>query len=165
MTGIYLIYCTKTHTYYIGQAVNIERRLKEHFSRSKYLNTALYEDIRKYGIKNFRTSVLEILSDSSELDKAETKWIKIYGSKGKLYNNTNGAKQFQDIKSLIKLDWDIFLKASTSCRPVTLKYVVYLTYCNQTQRDSCLDDFCELFNVSKSTAYAAQAEYMEVFDK
>lgn len=165
MTGIYLIHCIKTRTYYIGQALDIERRLNEHFSRSKYLNGALYEDIRKYGADNFSSSVLEIVRDPSQLDKAEAKWIKIYGSKSKLYNRTNGAKQFQNIPSLIQLDWEMFIKASTSCRPATLKYAVYLSYCNQIQRDNCLDDFCVLFNISKSTAYAAQAEYLEVFNK
>jgi hypothetical protein len=35
-SGIYVIYCVETKTYYVGQSINMNRRFKDHFERWSY---------------------------------------------------------------------------------------------------------------------------------
>ena len=52
MTGIYKIYCKATNKYYIGQSVNIDKRLKTHLNElknNKHINQRLQEDFNTYG--------------------------------------------------------------------------------------------------------------------
>lgn len=76
MTGIYCITNLITHKYYIGQAMDIERRWKEHCRRSEQL---IDKSISKYGIDNFKFSVIEECS-AEEMNEREDYWINQYNS-------------------------------------------------------------------------------------
>ena len=73
MQGIYKITNLKTNNSYIGQSVDIEQRIKTHFRRAfiefnnNEYDKALYRAIRKDGIENFKTEVLEELPNATRL--------------------------------------------------------------------------------------------------
>ena len=96
MTGIYKITNNINGKIYIGQAVNIAARWKEHLYRpfkdtyDEY-NSHLYNSIRLYGIENFSFSVVEICAEE-ELNEKEIFWIDFYNSYNPSvgYNSTLG---------------------------------------------------------------------------
>jgi group I intron endonuclease len=76
-SGIYQILCVPTGKIYIGSAVNLARRWKDHLivlRKSMHTNPHLQRAWNKYGEEGFRFSVLELV-EPSELLKAEQKWI------------------------------------------------------------------------------------------
>lgn len=75
---------------YIGQTINtLNDRLKEHFSKSKRINSKFYKAIRLYGIEHFNISLLE-KCDVSLLNNREKYYIKMYDSFHNGYNSTLG---------------------------------------------------------------------------
>ena len=64
MTGIYRFLNIKTNLSYIGQSIDIEKRLKEHkrraFQKGKEYYKKLYKAIREYGLENFYFEIVEI---------------------------------------------------------------------------------------------------------
>ena len=99
--GIYCITNKKNGSKYIGQAVDIYKRWKEHrrrpFSKNKKKRTsckALYSAIRKHGIENFKFRVLWKLegeqATKEELDRLEILFIKQLNTFKKGYNCTAG---------------------------------------------------------------------------
>lgn len=84
ITGVYRIYNTITGDSYVGQSLDILRRLKEHY---KTLNSLVYshhsprlqEDWDKYGEDSFRAEVLEVCPES-KLEEREKYWIQFYGA-------------------------------------------------------------------------------------
>lgn len=81
MTGIYRIQNTQNGKVYIGQAVNIHGRLRDHkekLNTNKHNNEHLQRAWNKYGADKFTFSVIE----ECELDKLterEQYWIDYYG--------------------------------------------------------------------------------------
>lgn len=78
MQGVYLITNAITGAKYVGQSVNIERRFMEHKTPNasmKSKSKLFQDDIKKYGIENFKFEVLEEC-DKDDLLKTEKKWIK-----------------------------------------------------------------------------------------
>lgn len=78
--GIYCIVNLINNKRYVGQSINIENRIRSHIKTSKQnncnsINNPLYRAIRKHGIINFETEVLEECS-VSELNGKEVFWIK-----------------------------------------------------------------------------------------
>lgn len=96
------IYCFKNlinNKCYIGQAINLKKRLRAHFSAYKgnrNLNLALYKAFHKYGIENFDIFIVEFVDPNTSnlkevLDSLEKKYIKEYNSYGENgYNMTIG---------------------------------------------------------------------------
>lgn len=96
------IYCFKNlinNKCYIGQAINLKKRLRAHFSAYKgnrNLNLALYRAFHKYGIENFDIFIVEFVNPNTPnlkevLDGLEKKYIKEYNSYGECgYNMTIG---------------------------------------------------------------------------
>jgi hypothetical protein len=88
MIGIYIITNLITNKSYIGQSINIDKRLKEHFWKANLPNDVSYKSIihssiRKYGKINFNSKVLiECLVE--ELDTLEKFYISKYNT---LYPN------------------------------------------------------------------------------
>lgn len=92
MKGIYYIKNLKNNKIYIGQSLNIERRIKRHIRELKneyHHNKHLQKSFKKYGIDNFEFNVLEI---TDNLNEREMYWIKYYNSINPLngYNKTYG---------------------------------------------------------------------------
>ena len=84
MIGIYKITNNINNKSYIGQSINIEKRIKEHFWKSFLekdisFTSILHTAIRKYGKENF---VIEVLEECSleELDDKEKYYIKKYNT-------------------------------------------------------------------------------------
>ena len=96
MIGIYKITNLLNGKIYIGQSVDIQKRLKAHFAyaknkNSKEYNTSIHNAIRKYGEENF---ICEILVECKEedLDDLEQYYINYFNSTDRNigYNLTTG---------------------------------------------------------------------------
>ena len=94
--GIYKIKNKINGKIYIGQSNNIERRWREHKSRSlnkenKDCNMKIYEAIKTYGLTNFELSIIEKCK-KEELRDREIYWINYYNSMDFNfgYNTDNG---------------------------------------------------------------------------
>jgi len=91
--GIYRIVCKGKN--YIGQSRDIERRFADHKSVYKHsrMQSPLYSDMRKYGLKAFNFEIL-LECDSSvtndKLDEYEARYIRAYDSIKKGYNRRPG---------------------------------------------------------------------------
>lgn len=96
------IYCFKNlvnNKCYIGQALNLRKRLRSHYNAFKAktnLHLALYKAVDKYGEENFDLEILEYVDPTLEnlkevLDELEKKYIQEYNSFGPNgYNMTLG---------------------------------------------------------------------------
>ena len=92
MIGIYRIYNLINNKCYIGQSINIERRIKQHLLYFTNEKSILHSAIQKYGVQNFDWEILELCS-IEELDEKERYWIKYYDCYGNTgYNATLGGK-------------------------------------------------------------------------
>lgn len=78
--GIYKIENLINHKVYIGQSIDIERRLRGH--KNKEHNSHLKRAFEKYGIENFS---FEILKETKDLDYWEIFLIQIYKATDKRY--------------------------------------------------------------------------------
>lgn len=96
-TGIYKIENTINGKVYIGQSVDINKRITVHKSNAnnpkigRAHDLYIYTAIRKHGIENFDFSIVE-LCDRSELNARERYWIAYYKSNHKEhgYNLNDG---------------------------------------------------------------------------
>ena len=82
MIGIYKITNKINGKIYIGQSININKRINEHFWKSfnqkdVSFNSILHQAIRKYGKENFSWEVLQEC-DVKEIDSLEKKYIEQY---------------------------------------------------------------------------------------
>lgn len=95
ITGIYKITNLETNQCYIGQAVNISDRWKQHCKCGLGIDTPqgnkLYKAMMEYGVHNFSWELLEACS-SAELNEKESYYIELYQSKDYGYNSTKGTK-------------------------------------------------------------------------
>lgn len=96
MIGIYKITNLLNGKVYIGQSVDIQKRLKAHFAyaknkNSKEYNTSIHNAIRLYGDYNFKCEVLQKCT-KEQLDELEKYYINLYDStnRQKGYNLTQG---------------------------------------------------------------------------
>lgn len=102
--GIYLIRNKLNNKIYIGQSVDIKRRLMEHYRSGqpniyaihseKDKNVPIHKAMQKYGIDNFEAQVLE-QCEKSQLDNQEKFWISHFKSNVKEigYNVTEGGQK------------------------------------------------------------------------
>ena len=94
-TGIYKITNQKTKECYIGQAVDLASRWKDHAKCGLGIDTPagnkLYKAIQDFGIWNFSWEVLEICP-RDQLNEKEKYYIGLYDSKNFGYNSTSGNK-------------------------------------------------------------------------
>lgn len=97
--GIYLITNKVNGKHYVGQTINLRKRLLKHLSDSlnntRVEHILLYKAFRKHGIENFEVTILEEIEYCEKikhlLDEQEIKYIQEYNSYGKSgYNQTLG---------------------------------------------------------------------------
>lgn len=79
VTGIYKIENKINGKVYVGQSIDVYRRLKKHLWEIDKNNNALYRAFRKYGIENFTYELIEEC-EVDELDDKEIYYIKKYNS-------------------------------------------------------------------------------------
>ena len=99
MIGIYKITNKINGKCYIGQSVDVEKRLREHKLRAfrgdektnKEYHKALYKALRKYGIEAFTYEIL-LECKKEQLDGLEAKYILLFQSNNNKYgyNETSG---------------------------------------------------------------------------
>ena len=94
--GIYKITNQETGECYIGQAVDIAKRWKDHAKCGLGIDTPannkLYKAIQEYGIWNFSWELLEKCS-KEQLNEKEYFYIDLYDSKNYGYNSSSGIKK------------------------------------------------------------------------
>lgn len=93
-TGIYRLTNTKTNMSYIGQAVNVGDRWKQHIKCGLGIdtpNSQLYRIMKKDGVENFKFELLEECK-REDLNRKEKYWIKFYKADDFGYNMTKGNK-------------------------------------------------------------------------
>ena len=94
-TGIYKITNQKTKECYIGQAVDLASRWKDHAKCGLGIDTPvgnkLYKAMKEFGIWNFSWEVLEFCP-RDQLNEKEKYYIELYDSKNFGYNSTSGNK-------------------------------------------------------------------------
>lgn len=94
MTGIYCIENQENGKKYVGQAVNIEKRWRQHRNKlinGKHYNEHLQRAWNLYGESSFSFYVLEICAEES-LDAREIHYIKSFNSFENGYNLTLGGE-------------------------------------------------------------------------
>lgn len=98
-SGIYKFTNLTNNKSYIGQAINIRKRLLSHLYAYKAhkVNNSLYSAIQKYGIEQFEVKILQVIEDGdlkslkSKLDYLEKYYIQKYNTYGATgYNQTLG---------------------------------------------------------------------------
>jgi len=107
LTGIYILKNILNNKVYIGQSVNIKRRLIAHKNgpfnpKNNSYNLPIYKAIRYYGLKNFEFKILE-LCKKEELNNKEKFWINFYKSNyyDYGYNLTDGG--FDPSENMFKI--------------------------------------------------------------
>ena len=87
--GIYCITNLINGKQYVGQSVDIEKRMNEHIHSDS--NSKIHQAIMKYGVKNFRFEPL-IRCSPEELDEQEVKFIRLLNTYENGYNQTRGGQ-------------------------------------------------------------------------
>ena len=88
MTGIYRITNLKNNKVYIGQAVDIEKRLEGHKRNLRgnyHINKHLQNAWNKYGEENFKFEIIEECEED-KLTEREQYWIDYYGGINDIIN-------------------------------------------------------------------------------
>ena len=95
-SGIYKITNIKTKECYIGQAVDLASRWKDHCKAGLGIDTPaankLYKAMQEYGVWNFSWEVLEEVP-STQLNEKEKYYIDLYDSKNFGYNIQSGTNK------------------------------------------------------------------------
>lgn len=97
-SGIYSIYCEGTGKYYVGQSVDIKKRIQKHFSlleKGEHKNKGLQRDYDRYGYGSFKVKVEKIIEEEY-LNVIEGYYIELYDSIKKGYNQ-------QDMKKRVRV--------------------------------------------------------------
>lgn len=90
-SGIYCI-VSPSGKKYIGQSVNIQRRIRSYLYSNCPCQKALYGSLRKHGSEEHKFCVLEFCKPE-ELNNTEAYYIRLYGTQNEL-NLTDGGKNF-----------------------------------------------------------------------
>lgn len=90
ISGVYKITCLKNDKVYVGQSLDINRRLNQHYNSLNNLthrhhSSDLQDDWDKYGEKNFVAEIIETCPPN-KLEEREKYWIDFYKSDVEGYN-------------------------------------------------------------------------------
>lgn len=148
--GIYCITNLINHKKYIGQSVNVERRLTDHIvslSKGTNPNYDLQHDFDLYSIYKFKFEIV-IRCDIGELNELEKKYIAKFKSFEKGYNKTKGGSQvYSNYKVHSKSPYsDIFKTIDTNATNYTFYYIDGSSYTG-TIRNFCYDHKIYIYGV------------------
>lgn len=97
--GVYCVINTINNKHYIGQSINLHKRLMKHMNRYNDNDSLLYEQIREFGIDNFSVKILDSFDTKDFtyikpiLDRLEKEYIIKYNSMyPNGYNKTTGGE-------------------------------------------------------------------------
>ena len=117
LCGIYGIQNVINGKYYVGQAVDILHRWKQHkdaLNNGSHFNKHLQRSWNKYGQENFVFSILTLCKrEKSELNHWERYWVKELNARINGYNKTDGG---QDANNFISYTEDELLQHFLSNR-------------------------------------------------
>ena len=120
MIGIYKITNLINGKIYIGQSINIDKRIKEHFWKALNkndisYNSALHSAMRKYGLENLQWEIVEEC-EISEIDEKEIFYIKKFHSlTPNGYNILQGGQGKRAEPKRCEVCGNIIYRASTRC--------------------------------------------------
>lgn len=164
--GIYYFRNKINNKYYIGQAVCIRKRFREHILKIKNGSAInpLYKAVLKYGIDNFEYAIIGIFKNpqpqellKKKLDKLEKFYIEKYNSYGSTgYNQTKGGDGgilgYKMTKEQIKHISENSKKIANDGRNIILVYDIlenkeylFLSFTNAS----------EILNLKKDVLYSA----------
>lgn len=111
---------------YIGQTNNYEKRKKEHLRASEDLSNhlPLYEEMRFFGIENFKFEILEECNDINKRWELEDYYIKKFDTiidNNKGYNTLFGGKHGKSSKKFFERQKKVFFKKGTQNISFNLK--------------------------------------------
>lgn len=96
--GIYCILNKVKDKIYIGQSLDVEKRLRQHMSNSS--NPELKEDIEKFGLSKFEFSIIQKCK-AEDLDRLEKKYIRHFQKRDmNVYNLSLVDKRLKKANSL-----------------------------------------------------------------
>ena len=160
MIGIYKIVNKINNKVYIGQSININKRIKEHFWKAQCekdvsYNSVLHSAIRKYGKENFEWEIIEEC-DIEEIDEKEKYYIQFYNSLApKGYNILEGGQKFRSEPNRCKKCGTIISHNASYCVKCfhTFQYI-----CEHPTRE-------ELKNLIRNFPFTEIAKQYNVSDK
>lgn len=115
-SGIYLIQYLLNGKCYIGQSINVDNRIKEHFRKlrkNKHNNFRLQNAFNKYGEKHFN-SIICIKCPIDVMDYYEKFYIKLFDSTNFGYNIEHGGNLQKKISEESKVKMSIAKKGKHS---------------------------------------------------
>lgn len=125
--GIYIIRNDINNKVYIGQSININKRIQEHFwkatcQKDPSYNSILHNAIRKYGKSHFSWEILE-KCDAMLLDEKEKYYIQQFNSiTPNGYNILSGGQQHRALPKACKDCGAPIAKTATRCVECNAKF-------------------------------------------
>ena len=160
MTGIYKITNLINGKVYIGQSINIDKRIKEHFwkaqnSKDISFNSILHQAIRKYGKENFLCEIVEEC-DIDIIDERERFYIKYFNSLSPNgYNILEGGQKYRAEPNRCAICNSIIDKSAKHC--IKCSHLLQRT-CERPSRD-------ELKHLIRTIPFTKIGEKYGVSDK
>lgn len=99
--GVYAIENTQNGRVYVGSATDLDRRLAIHtrdISRGSHYSQRLAADVAEYGSDAFRITILQRITDLTELEYLEHIWMRRLDALGANGYNTNPARRVPDMQ-------------------------------------------------------------------
>lgn len=161
MVGIYKITNIINGKSYIGQSINIDKRIKEHFYKASCqkdcsYNSILHSAIRKYGEANFKIEiVVECCTD--KLDELEKYYIQEFNTlTPNGYNILAGGQQNRRVPNCCKDCGKQITRKATYCKSCAAKH--------QERKVENIPEKLELALMIKNDGFSKVGKYFGVSD-
>ena len=146
MIGIYKIINKINNKVYIGQSIDIDRRLKDHISglNGNYGHNPHFQNAwNKYGEKNFEFEIVEEVEDTNLLDEREIYYISKYDSNNpdKGYNMMPGGNLWDDRYKIYVREQRF--KSNKNLKEEDVRRIKLLMFCGMDRKE-----ISEIYNVS-----------------
>ena len=108
--GVYIMWKKDSDHVYIGESVNVSRRLIEH-ATVNYPTQYIDRDIRKYGPEHFRVAFLEEVLDRTKRRQREGEYVSLFNSYHNGYNGSKDGNPMTQMQRTTRKWWRKLLKA------------------------------------------------------